>query len=69
MKRLVILAVGLTVGLTACGADASNQRDHAQQNVTNICEPHGGGVFFDVQDQNVLVYACNDDDKLHLYAY
>lgn len=43
--------------------------DSAKRAVSTLCANRGGAVFYDVQDQNVLVYACHSNDKLHLYPY
>lgn len=63
---LVAFVVGLLVYTVAYGISNENSRDDAIERVTEECG--GFANVFDVQDQNRLVYACQDG-KLRSVGY
>lgn len=65
---LALIAVAIACS-TSSDTPVYTQRNDAERAVTTLCANHGGAVYYDVQDQNVLVYACNDTHKLQLYPY
>lgn len=65
----ILAAVLLVVSAFVGDSQTLDHRTHAEQAVVRLCAPRGGAIYFDVEDQNNLVYACNDDRTLHLRAY
>lgn len=66
VAALVAVVVGLLGYGVASGISNENSRDDAIERVTKECG--GFANVFDVQDQNRLVYACQDG-KLRSVGY
>lgn len=68
MKRIIAVVLVGAATLATTGCTGRDLRE-ARQKIERICASRGGSVNYDVQGQNLLVYACNDDRVLKTISY
>lgn len=73
MGGIIAVVVGVFVALIVWAvvhdADIYARKGQMERTITRLCDAHGGAVFFDVEGENKMVYACNDNHVLRVRAY
>lgn len=69
LALLGVIIVGFFGYALWFSSDQNDRLEGAERKAHAICDERGGALTFDVHNQARMVYACQDDMRLHVIDY